>query len=126
MNDRHTTEDDKALGRLMADMRRIPVGKATLYELAAFHPDGRRVLIAYTRRKCRQSLYGAITDDRRREALIRFFGTDRIDFRRKAADGLDWGGWNLRWTGRTQREAVTSELPYAPELVAVEAVAPCN
>lgn len=90
----------------------------TLYELAAIHPDGRRMLIAYTSRKGRRNLWGAITNDVRRDELVKFFGTTAFRFGKRVADGATWGGWAIRWTGRTQREAVQSgELEYIPDIV---------
>ena len=83
----------------------------TRYELVAEHPDGRRVLVRYTSRDNRRGLYGALTQDC--EGICAFFGTDAITFGKRSADGATMGEWRLRFTGRTQREAILAgELPF--------------
>ena len=86
----------------------------TRYELAAVHPDGRRILVGYTVRKGRRSLLGAVRQ--RAEVLAALCGPE-IAFGARVSDGATIGPWRIRYTGRTQREAVScGELDYCEDV----------
>jgi hypothetical protein len=86
--------------------------RATLYELAMTRGD-ERILIAYASGKGRQDIWRCVTSDKRVKAIVAKVGTDAIDFAKRAADGATMGGWAIRFTGRTQRDAISEgELPY--------------
>lgn len=96
--------------------------RLTRYELVATSPDGkRRVLIAYSHRRSRDAMWRAITGrEERRLAVIQLVGGEqqaqRVNRAKRAADGATIGGWQFRFTNRTQREAITSgELPYVED-----------
>lgn len=83
----------------------------TRYELIATNADGRKVLVRYTSRVGRRGLYDALTQDA--EQICQFFGTDSIHFGKRAADGATMGEWTIKFSGRTQREAILcGELPF--------------
>ena len=86
----------------------------TRYEIAATHPDGRRLLIAYTPRVSRHGLLAAMRHNA--GAVIAVLGIGD-------ADTITWGtqprphaitcGWRVEFTGRTQRDARSEgELPF--------------
>lgn len=91
---------------------------ATRYEVAATHPDVRRVLIGYTGRKGRAGLCGLITDRRERaEAIVKLCGAETFHTAKRARDGATCGEWKINFTKRTQREAyIEGELPYVENL----------
>lgn len=87
----------------------------TRYELAASHPDGRKVLIRYTARKGRRGLLDALTMDAAR--VCKVLGSDDIHWAKRAADGGTMGDWTVKFSGRTQREAILDgELPFYASL----------
>src|SRR3990167_3909294 len=89
----------------------VPAGKATLYELAVWHADGRKYLIAYTNRRVRDALFNAVCN--RAEHMRRITGEASITFAKRAQDGATMGEWKVNWTGRTQRDACShGELPF--------------
>ena len=101
----------RTLNRAVNPHTGIRTNDVTLYELAAEHPDGRRLLVAYFHRRTRSALYHALQN--RMEHVQRVFGTLAIDWEKKARDGARMGSWRLFWTGRTQRDACGSgELTY--------------
>lgn len=84
----------------------------TRYELIAELGE-RRVLIAYCMRQGRHTLLTAA--QKHGQALIDFMGIGpeaRIEFLKPASAGARIGEWRIRWSGRTQRDAVGSELPW--------------
>ena len=90
--------------------------RRTKYELVADHPDGRRVLLAYSPRRSRTGIWDAITSNGRREAIVELVGTKTIDFELRASHGATMGDWKIIWSGRTQRDAyIGGELPYVEE-----------
>ena len=95
----------------------VRVNKPTLYELVA-ERDGRRVLVAYTHgHDNRNSLWKALTGRAERTAaLVKLTGATDMTYGHRAADGATMGGWAIRWTGRTERDAQTSQLPYVEEV----------
>ena len=84
--------------------------RATCYELAAINVE-RRVLIAYCGRRSRSGLLAAC---RNRGALvIALTGSENIEFGKRASDGATMGPWQIRFTGRTERDAIMEgELEY--------------
>jgi hypothetical protein len=86
--------------------------RATLYELAMIRGE-ERILIAYSQRKGRRDIFKAVAADHRVRQVTARTGTDQIDFAKRTADGATMGGWAIRFTGRTQRDAIIEgELPY--------------
>lgn len=95
--------------------------RATRYELAAIMGE-RRVLIAYTGRRSRHGLLEAC---RKRGpqvvALTCPSGEELLNFDKKASNGATIGQWAIRFTGRTQRDAIMEgELPYVADVVTQE------
>jgi hypothetical protein len=87
--------------------------RATLYELAMTRGE-ERLLVAYSQRKGRRDIFKAVTADHRVGPIMARTGADRIEFAKRAADGAMMGGWTIRFTGRTERDAIIEgELPYA-------------
>jgi len=83
----------------------------TRYELIASHPDGRKLLIRYTARQGRRGLLDALTMDAARVCQV--LGADDIHWGKRAADGGHMGEWTVKFSGRTQREAILGgELPF--------------
>jgi hypothetical protein len=92
------------------------VGRNTLYELVA-ECNGRSVLIAYCSRRGRRDIWNAVTSKDRVHHVIRLTGADQIAFAKKACDGGAMGQWKIRFSGRTQRDAIVNgELPYVVDL----------
>jgi hypothetical protein len=88
----------------------------TRYELIAERGET-RILIAYSMRQGRHTLLTAV--QKHGQALIDFMGItdkDLLVFLRPAKLGAHIGPaanpWSIRFSGRTQREAVASELPW--------------
>jgi hypothetical protein len=84
----------------------------TRYELIAERGET-RVLICYSMRTGRHSLLTAAR--KHGPALIAMMGLGddaQIEFLKPAASGARIGDWSIRFSGRTQREAVSSELPW--------------
>ena len=93
--------------------------RSTCYELAAIRGE-ERVLIAYCLQHSRD---GALRACRNRGQQIidalKISGTDMLVAGKKASDGFAIGEWQVRFTGRTERDAIISgELPYVGDLVA--------
>lgn len=90
---------------------------ATRYELAAVHPDGRKILIAYTRQKSRNGIWNAVTEDHRMQKIIALVGAADCEFLKPATAGLQMSEWTIKFTGRTQRDALLSgELAFVLDL----------
>jgi hypothetical protein len=88
----------------------------TRYELVAERGET-RVLIAYSMRTGRHALL--IAAQKHGPALIAMMGlTDdaRIVFLKPARLGARIGEWSIRFSGRTQREAIAAELPWIGEM----------
>jgi len=99
-----TAEQTAQLERLTA--QRL----ATRYELAAINGE-KRILVAYCSRNNRSGLRAACS--KCAQALVALTGTDMIYPNGKSADGCKMADWIIRFTGRTQREAIMQgELPY--------------
>ncbi len=83
----------------------------TLYEAEIVRADGARVLLAY----CRKSGSGLREALRKRtEAVVRFLGGPKaITWGRGTAPVEIEGGGSIRFSGRTERDAIVEgELPY--------------
>lgn len=90
-------------------------GRATLYELAAIRGD-QRILVAYCGNRARRMILRACRE--RGDALVALTGDESIGFTSTASDGATMGAWSIRFTGRTQRDAIQAgELPYVKDLV---------
>jgi len=87
----------------------IRTGARTLYELAAQNGD-RRILLAYCSNRGRRTVWEVAR--KHAERLVALTGAENIEFAKRASDGATMGAWRIRWTGRTQREAVGSKLPW--------------
>ncbi len=92
----------------------------TRYELIAERGDT-RVLIAYSMRTGRHALLTAC--QKHGPKLIEFMNVDHdslLMFLKPASLGAEIGPadnpWKIRFSGRTQREAVSSELPFIGDL----------
>lgn len=86
--------------------------RATLYELTMSHGD-EHILIAYASNKGRTMLWKCVTSEERVHQIIARTGTEEITFAKRAGDGATMGEWSIRFTGRTQRDAIgEGELPY--------------
>ncbi len=87
---------------------------ATLYELAAIKGED-RVLLSYCALS-RTCLLAAVR--KRAEFVCALTGAREITFGKHAADGAAMGEWAIRFTGRTEREAIThGELPWILDYV---------
>lgn len=78
-------------------------GYGTRYEIAATHPDGRRIVVGFTARKSR---HGLLVIMRRRgayliEALM-IGEADIITFHTKPRVHARVAGWSVGFTGRTE------------------------
>ena len=111
-----TTPKEETFDDIVADftgiVQRLENRSAKRLEDVATHADGRKVLIRYTSRKGRRGLYDALTQGEPAK-LCAFLGADHIDFAKKASDGGKMGEWTVRFSGRTQRDAIIGgELPF--------------
>lgn len=101
---------------LLAKLARLK-NHHTRYEITATK-DGRAVLVGYTARTGRRGLLSMLQANG--EAWGRFVRNPKcnITFRRPASAGADCAGWHIRFSGRTQREAILSgEHDFFPRLV---------
>lgn len=82
----------------------------TLYEVALVAPDGRRFLVCYAQRSGRMLRQGVT---KRATRLVTTIGDETTEIVRVTKDAMTLsGGWAVRFTGRTEREAIISgELP---------------
>ena len=90
----------------------IQTGARTLYELAIEKGD-RRFLVMYTSNRSRRLLLDSCR--KHGEKLVALTGADELTLAKRAGDGATMGDWRIRWTGRTQREAQDSKLPWIGE-----------
>ncbi len=85
--------------------------RRTLYELVVSHPDGRRVLLGYADRHSRNMLLRMARKHGQR--LADLTGEEQLTFAKFSRDGARIGEWSIKWTSRTQREAIIEgELPF--------------
>ncbi len=87
--------------------------RATRYELALINGDT-RILVMYSHGRARHDLLKCCrTHGEAIVALACPTGEELLTFAPKAADGAKIGPWSIRFTGRTQREAIIEgELPF--------------
>ena len=93
-------------------------GGPTRYELIAECGE-QRILIKYCMRRSRSTLFSAI--QKHGPALIALTGmTDDayVEFLKPASKGAKIGDWSIRFSGRTQREAISTPLPWIGDKVA--------
>lgn len=87
--------------------------RATCYELALINGD-RRILICYSMRQGRHTILEACR--KHGQAIVDLtcpHGEQNMVFLKPASLGATIGDWWIRFTGRTQREAIiTGELPW--------------
>jgi hypothetical protein len=90
---------------------------ATRHELAAINGD-RKILVCYASRTSRRGILAALEGRKERvDALVKLTGDNGITWCTHAADGGRMCDWTIRFTGRTQREAIMhDELPYIEDL----------
>lgn len=121
IRDYDVSTESEATMTATATPRRIPTGSPTLYEIVLQHPDGRRLLVGYS-----GSASGnlraflallAQNDQKIGLAVVRTTGSETFDLvnPRRRADGFRIGDWTARWSGRTQRDAVLSPLPWVAD-----------
>ena len=87
-------------------------GQVTRYELALCHKDdGRRFLVAYQHNRSRRSL--ADTYRERLESIEAITGAVEFNWAQRAAGGIFSDAWVIKFTQRTQRDAIAQgELPF--------------
>lgn len=89
--------------------------RATLYELAISRGDT-AYLVAYCR-KGQRGIWDAITSKHRVHHVVALAGTQTLHFAKRASDGGTIGEWSVRFTGRTERDAIIGgELTYVGNL----------
>lgn len=90
----------------------------TLYEAEIIRPDGTKALLAYCGRRSKQGLIEAL--DKRAPHALRFLGAPRharVERERGSPDVKIEGGGMIRFSGRTQREAIIEgELQYVGDV----------
>jgi len=95
--------------------------RGTYYELAAVRGEQRR-LIAYTQRRSRRGMLAACRN--RAVLVIALTGAEELQFGKRAEDGATLGAWQVRFTGRTERDAIMEgELPFIGEMAKAAEVA---
>lgn len=94
----------------------------TRYELVAEKGD-ERILIAYSMRTGRRALLTAA--QKHGHALLAMMKLDdntKFEFLKPAAKGAKVGDWTIRFSGRTQRDAISNgELPWIVDRAGQEA-----
>lgn len=92
--------------------------RATRYELVA--TDGTRTVLAGYTRKGRRGLLSMLAAHANDwEALT---GDTGLTWAKKAADGATMGAWKIKFSGRTQRDALlATELPFFRSLLPAKA-----
>lgn len=94
----------------------------TRYELIAEKGDA-RILIGYTMHQSRHGLLSLCRQNG--EKLVSFMGLDdkaEIVFLKPAKLGATMGGWSVKFSGRTQRDAISNgELAFIGNLVNIAA-----
>jgi hypothetical protein len=87
----------------------------TRYEVVATNMH-RTILAGYTSRKSRSGLLATVR--MHSEAWVELTGDNALSWGRRASDGAAIGEWVIRFSGRTQREAIIEgELPFIAEAV---------
>lgn len=90
----------------------------TTYEVTIRHPDGRRYRVCYCGRNSRTGLIMAARRNGAR--LVKLTGSEEMKTGKRSSDGVAIGDWNLNYSGRTERECITSnELEWIGAVVKV-------
>lgn len=100
------------------DKRVLLMRHATAYEAVAEH-GSQRILIGYTMHRSRSGLLSlARKRGEQLVALMRLTDDSPVEFLKPASRGIRFGDWLVRFSGRTQREAIDSgELPFVADTV---------
>jgi hypothetical protein len=87
---------------------------ATRYEITARHPDGRTFLVCYTPRVSRTGLQLAMQNvGDRLVAALPVGENDEMTWHTQPRAHCKTSGWEIGFTGRTQRDAIMSgEMPF--------------
>lgn len=90
----------------------------TLYEIAAEHPDGRRLLVVYAARKTRDRLLAMIRERYDSISTATDCHVDRVEnITGGAYPSCTYGPWRIRYTGRTRLQAIAEgPLPFVSEI----------
>ena len=92
----------------------IATGRPTLYELAITKGD-QRFLIMYCGRQGRSTIWDCCQEHGLK--LVALTGCENLTFAKLTRDGAMMGDWQIRFTGRTQRDAhSTNQLPWIGDL----------
>jgi TnpA family transposase len=87
---------------------------ATRYELAMTR-GSESYLVTYATSRSRGTIFKAVA--RFGPKVVALTGDEELHFARKSADGATTGEWTIRYTGRTQRDAILGgELPFIGDL----------
>lgn len=88
---------------------------ATLYEME-IRRGTEAYLVCYSDKKSRSAFFKCVSKPGRAERLVALTGSESIAFAKKATDGGTMGGWTLKFTGRSEREAIAAgELSSLPQ-----------
>ena len=90
--------------------------RTTKYELVAVNKTtGQKLLVGDTR-KGRAGLFAMVQKNAADAVRIFGNGVDNIEFGTKVSDGATMGDWVIKFSGRTQREAIIAgELNFFAE-----------
>ena len=84
--------------------------RSTKYEILAAH-NGTTRLVLYTGGKSRSALIGAVRQ--RAAELVKFCNAEEFTLGERASDGVQIGDWQIIYSGRTLREAISDgEFPF--------------
>jgi hypothetical protein len=88
---------------------------STRYEVVGRNGDV-TILAGYTSKKTRHGLLGMVRQHG--EAWVEYANSTSLQFRGKAADGVQVGEWTITFSGRTQREAyIAGEHPFVLDVL---------
>lgn len=90
----------------------------TTYEIAAEHPDGRRLLVVYASRKTRARLLETIRERYDSISTATDCHLDRVEnITGGSYPACSYGPWRIRYTGRTRLQAIAEgPLPFVSDL----------
>lgn len=90
----------------------------TTYEIAAEHPDGRRLLVVYAARKTRSWLLDTIRERYDSISTATDCHADRVEnITGGTYPACTYGPWRIRYTGRTRLQALAEgPLPFVSEI----------
>jgi hypothetical protein len=92
----------------------------TTYEIAAEHPDGRRLLVVYAARKTKSRLVEIIRERYETIAAATGHRAERVEnWIGGTYPACSYGEWRIRYTGRTRLQAIAEgPLPFASNVAA--------